>query len=72
MEEITFKVTDITCMDCVTHIARSIKQLPGAQKVSGNLSNKTVRVIYDPAQVQPSDIAEAIGKAGYTVESQQE
>jgi len=69
MDEIVFKVPDITCMDCVSHIARRIKQLPGAQKISGNPTSKTVRVFYDPSRVQPPQIAEAIGKAGYTVES---
>ncbi len=69
LETKTFKVSGITCMDCVTHIGNSVKQLPGARKISGNLTQNTVKVGFDPDEVSVEQIIQAIETAGYKVES---
>ena len=68
LETKTFKVGGITCADCITHIARSVKQLPGAQKISGNLTDNTVKVRFEPDNVSVEQIIQAIESAGYEVE----
>lgn len=68
LETKTFKVSGITCMDCVTHIANSVKRLPGARKISGNLTQNTVKVGFDPDKVSVEQIIQAIETAGYKVE----
>jgi len=65
----TFKVRGITCVDCVTHIAESVRRLPGTQKVGGNLTQGTIKVTFEPDRVQPADIVKAIEGAGYSVEA---
>ena len=66
----TFKVRGITCMDCVTHIAQNVRRLPGARKVSGNLTQSTVKVAYDPREASEEAVIRAIEEAGYQVISE--
>ncbi len=68
LETKTFKVSGITCMDCVTHIADSVRQLAGARKISGNLTQNTVKVGFEPDKVSVEQIIQAIETAGYEVE----
>jgi len=67
-ETVTLKVGNITCMSCVEHIAEAAKRV-GAQKVSGNVTQRTVKVVYQPDQVSLTAITQAIEAAGYRVES---
>lgn len=69
LETKTFKVGGITCADCVTHIADRVRRLPGARRISGNLTQRTVRVGFDPSQVSVEQIVEAIEAAGYAVDA---
>lgn len=69
LETRTFKVIGITCMDCVLHIADSVKRLPGARKVSGNLTQNTVKVGFEPDKVSVDTIIQAIEDAGYKVDA---
>ena len=65
----TFKVSGITCMDCVVHIADSVKRLPGARKISGNLDQRTLKVGFEPDMVSIEQIIQAIEAAGYRVDT---
>jgi len=67
-ETVTLKVSNITCMDCVTHIAAAATRV-GAQKVSGNVTQRTVKVVYEPDRVDLAAIVQAVETAGYHVES---
>jgi len=69
LETKTFKVSGITCMDCITHIADSVKRLPGARKISGNLTQNTVKVGFEPDKVSVQSIIKAIETAGYKVDA---
>lgn len=64
-----FRVTGITCHDCVTHIADNVLQLPGARKVSGSLARGTVKVGFEEDQLSIEEIVQAIEEAGYGVEA---
>jgi Cu+-exporting ATPase len=68
LETKTFKINGITCMDCITHIADRVKRLPGAHKISGNLTQSTVKVGFEPDKVSVGQIIEAIEDAGYGVD----
>jgi copper chaperone CopZ len=67
-ESVTLTVRTITCMDCVTHIADAAREA-GALKVSGNVTQRTVKVVYEPNHVDLTAIVRAIEAAGYPVES---
>lgn len=69
LETKIFRVGGITCADCVVHIAKSVKRLPGAQKISGNLTEDTVKVQFEPDKVSVEQIVQAIERAGYTVDA---
>lgn len=69
LETKIFKVGGITCQDCVTHIADNVLQLPGARKVSGNLTQRTVKVGFEADRLSIEQIVQAIEEAGYAVEA---
>lgn len=69
VEAKTFKVSGITCQDCITHIADNVLQLPGARKVSGNLAQSTVKVGFDAGRLSVEEITHAIEEAGYIVDA---
>lgn len=69
LETRTFKVSGITCAHCVLHIADTVKRLPGARKVSGNLADHTVKVRFEPDGASVEQIVQAIEGAGYTVDA---
>lgn len=65
----TFRVSGMTCADCVAHIADSVMELQGARKVSGNLTQRTVKVGFDPERLSVEQIVQAIEGAGYAVDA---
>lgn len=67
-ETVTLKVGNITCLGCVEHIAKAARGV-GAQKVSGNVTQKTVKIVFEPNHVDLAAITQAIEAAGYRVES---
>jgi len=44
-----------------------VRQLPGILKVDGDLEERTLIVVFDPAQVSEADIIQTIEDLGYTV-----
>jgi len=64
----TIKVRGITCADCITHIAEGVRRLPGTRRISGNLTQGTVKVAFEPEQVSVEEIVRAIEGVGYPVE----
>jgi copper chaperone CopZ len=68
VETVTLNVRSITCMACVEHIADAATRA-GAEKVSGNVTQRTVKVVYDPVRVELPTIVRAIEAAGYRVDS---
>jgi copper chaperone CopZ len=55
-------------MHCVTRIADAATKA-GAQKVSGNVTQRTVKVVYEPTHVDLTAIVQAIEAAGHRVEA---
>lgn len=45
-----------------------VRQLPGIQEVTGDLSNRTLVVTFDPEQVGSDQIVQAVEAVGYQVE----
>ncbi|WP_299583664.1 heavy metal translocating P-type ATPase [uncultured Microbulbifer sp.] len=55
----------ITCAACVWLIEKHLGQLTGIEKVSVNASTQRAQVVFDPEQIQPSDLFEALERIGY-------
>ena len=67
MKTSTFGVMGMMCATCVGTVEGAIKELPGIKDVSVNLTTERARVVYDPSQVSPEQIAKAVEGAGYQV-----
>ncbi|MGA7179839.1 MAG: heavy metal translocating P-type ATPase [Thiobacillaceae bacterium] len=59
-------IEGMTCAACSTRLEKQLNLLPGV-KAAVNLATENARIQYDPAQVTPERIAEAVSKTGYAV-----
>lgn len=66
-ETATFCVPSIHCQGCVDTIGAGLSLTPGIAEVSGDAQAKTVRVTYDPEELTPDMIPEAIRRLGHNV-----
>ena len=66
-EEIVLSVPDVSCEHCVHAVDSALSPLPGVEEVTTDLTSKTVRLRYDPAQTPLATIEAALDDAGYTV-----
>ncbi|WP_444891025.1 heavy metal translocating P-type ATPase [Microbulbifer sp. DLAB2-AA] len=55
----------ITCAACVWLIEKHLGQLAGIEKVSVNASTQRAQIVFDPEQIQPSALFEALEQIGY-------
>ena len=66
MAQDKFDVGGMTCAACQAHVDRAVSKLDGVQSVAVNLLAGSMLVDYDPAQVTPGDICNAVDRAGYS------
>lgn len=64
----TLSVPSIHCQGCVDTIAAGLSLTPGIAEVSGDPLAKTVRISYDPGQVTPDMLPDAIRRLGHKVD----
>lgn len=67
VEEVVLSVPDVSCEHCVHAVDQALSPLPGVESVQTDLTNKTVRLRYDPAQTPMATIEAALDDAGYAV-----
>lgn len=65
MEKATFRVSGMTCGNCVKHVTKALSKVPGVAEPRVDLGNGTAELEYDPALTNPQTIADAVTKAGY-------
>ncbi len=65
MQTETMSIEGMECEACVGHITRALLGLGGVQSAQVSLAEKQAVVTYDPAQVQVSQMVEAIVEEGY-------
>ena len=53
------------CASCVSHVSKAAASLAGVRRADVHLARGRAVVEFDPAQVQPEQIAQAISQAGY-------
>ena len=62
----SFVVLDgMHCAACALSIEDALKQVPGVMEVSVGAATRRARVVWNPAQVLPSQWMAAVGRAGY-------
>ena len=65
-ESFSLAVEGMTCAACVWRIEEAVSRVPGVHEAAVNLATERALVSYDPAEVTPSAIAQAVTEAGYT------
>jgi copper chaperone CopZ len=66
-QHLTLPIGGMTRLGCVASVQLALSNLPGVQEVAVDLQTKQAQVTYNPAQVEPTQLADAVGEAGYTV-----
>ncbi|NEW09446.1 copper-translocating P-type ATPase [Paenibacillus sp. SYP-B3998] len=64
-ESIDFDIIGMTCAACATRIEKGLSKMPGVTEASVNLAMETARVVYNPAEVSPTDMQMRVAKLGY-------
>ncbi len=67
-KSITFEVigaTRLVCESCERRVERLLKALQGVGQVRAHAHNQRIEVLFDAAALEPTAIAERLGKAGY-------
>jgi len=70
-QQIELPITGMTCASCVNRVTKALKNVPGVSEASVNLATEQAAVSYDPAQVAPGQLQDAVEKAGYGVVTDQ-
>lgn len=65
LTELQFRVTGMTCANCVSHVERAINGVAGVSDVSVNLLTETASLKYETGKVEPAAIFEAVDNTGY-------
>jgi len=65
-KELNFKITGMTCANCVGRVERTIADLDGVGKISVNLLTESATATYESSAIDPSTIFKAVTEAGYT------
>lgn len=64
---ILLPIGGMTCASCAGRVEKALRRLPGVVDASVNLSSEQADVRFDPAQLDPAKLVEAVGRAGYDV-----
>ncbi|MBW7849030.1 MAG: copper-translocating P-type ATPase [Rhodospirillales bacterium] len=65
--DLALPVRGMTCASCSTRLEKVLAKVPGVSDASVSLAAERASVRYDPALTSPEAVAEAIGKAGFSV-----
>jgi copper chaperone CopZ len=62
---VVIRIEGMHCHKCEQTIQRSLKRLPGVSEVEVDFPTSQASVLFDPAQVNISDLMHAVTQAGY-------
>lgn len=65
-----YHIKGMHCASCVRVTERALKKTPGVLDAVVNLANEMATVTYDARDCAPSDLASAIAKTGYVLETE--
>ncbi len=63
MEELTLKITGMSCGHCVGQVTKALTKLDGVQVNSVKVGEAIV--VYNPKETAPTEIIQAVNDAGY-------
>jgi len=62
---VTLEVPSMNCSLCPITVSRVLREQPGVKQATADLASKTAQVLYDPDQISPARLANAVSNAGY-------
>ncbi len=62
-----FPIQGMTCANCVRHVEKALKNLPGVLQLEVNLEKHEAIIEYDSTSVSYERMASALKEAGYTL-----
>ncbi|GHU01502.1 hypothetical protein AGMMS49960_11840 [Betaproteobacteria bacterium] len=65
MSEVTIKVQGMSCGGCVGNVTRTLTSLAGVSKAEVSLEQASATVQYDPEQIDPAALRQAVEDAGF-------
>ena len=65
LSTVVLDVTGMTCGGCAAAVESALAGLKGVQKASVSFEHKRAAVTYDPSQVTPDHLLQAVEKAGF-------
>jgi len=63
MDELILKITGMSCGHCVGQVTKALSRLDGVQVNSVKVGEAVV--VYDPREIVPPEIIQAVNEAGY-------
>ena len=60
-------IEGMTCGACAVRLEKVLSRVPGIESASVNFPLEQADVAVDPGQVSPADVADAVGRAGFSV-----
>ena len=66
-QTLTFPVHGMTCANCAMNIERALNKLSGTESTQVNFATEKALVTFDPQQLTPAQLVDAVEKAGFKV-----
>jgi len=66
LKEVVWHTPEIECEGCVRAIHRALDTVAGVQQVAVDLPQKTVRIVFDAARLDESQLLHLLVAAGFT------
>ncbi len=63
---LSLAIEGMTCASCVGRVEQAIRSVPGVEAVTVNLATERAKVSFTPGAADPTAVAAAVAKAGYT------
>lgn len=60
-----FPVLEMSCASCAMSVESMVRSIPGVEAASVNFASNLLNVEYDPVQVTPGRLQEAVRSIGY-------
>ena len=66
LKELQIDIEGMTCASCSARVERGLQRLPGVVEAGVNLATERAELRFDPQQLDPGRVVEAIRETGYT------
>ncbi len=66
-EQLLLQVGGMACTGCESRVRKVLGRLDGVRRVTADQNAGEVRVLFDPEQISPEAIGDAVTAAGYEI-----